>query len=79
MSILLKELNGAKPVIWKFKVSYAPPDCGGEDQDSGSYIPVCPNCGKEFDSWLDRPNYCPNCGTKLWWKVTHPDIGDMNF
>lgn len=68
----VRDLNGAKPIEFKTKINCCPPDCGGEDFDEIEYVPVCPNCNKEFDYPI--PNYCPNCGQKLYGKVKYPRL-----
>ena len=67
----IKELNGANPVDYKFKVSYCPPDCGGEELDEGEYAPYCPCCHTDLELH-EHENYCYECGTKLYWEYNYP-------
>ena len=75
--MLVKDLNGAQPVVWKPVIDYAAPDCGGADCDEIDYVPCCPTCGKVFRGMIGITNYCPECGTKLWKNYFKPDIMDL--
>lgn len=67
----IEELNGAKPVDYKFKISYCAPDCGGEEFDEGDYAPYCPCCHTDLET-REGEKYCYECGTKLYWGYSVP-------
>lgn len=69
----VNDLDGAKLVVWKPKMIYCPPDCGGKDYDEIDYEAHCPECDRAFTS-TDGFNFYPTCGTKIWLNVTAPVI-----
>ena len=74
--MFIKDLNGAKPVDYKFETTlFCPPDCGGEEEDIGEYVAYCPECHKNIDKRFGE-NYCYNCGTKLFWGYKVVEIED---
>ena len=73
----VNDLNGAMLVTWKTKITFCPPDCGGEEFDEIDYEAHCPVCDRTFVS-TDKFNFCPTCGTKIWLNVEAPIIQTEN-
>lgn len=71
-----RDLDGAKPVIFKPYYDLCPNDCGGKYFDEVEYKPHCPTCDKILDDLLlsDLKHYCSYCGTKIWKHYKYPHL-----
>lgn len=74
--IYVRDLDDAKPVIFKPCYDLCPNDCGGKDFDEAEYKPHCPTCDKMLDDLLlsDLKHYCSYCGTKIWKHYKYPHL-----